>query len=501
METGIYVRVSTEEQAQEGFSIRAQEEKLKSFAQIKDWSIYKIYMDEGISGKNIKDRPAVCELLEDVEKGYVENVLVYKIDRLTRCTADLISMVDLFNNNGCAFNSLMESIDTQTASGRMFLKIIGIFAEFERENIIERSKLGRERKIKEGYSLCSWTVSYGYDRPNGQKVQTINEQEAEIVRDIFDMYVNQGLSITEIARRLNIQKAPIKSGVTWAQAKVRQTLLNCNYIGHVRHHVRDKEKSYTVEGLHEPIISQELFEAAQSLLEKNRKVSPKKKPNVEKYFSGFLVCAGCGHKLGAYNSKNSNGYLSMGYRCVNRPLRTCDRGSIAHDKVEIAFRDYIEQIANFDVADEIKQAEFEKKKQSNLTLITSYEKKHNQLEEKEREALTLYVSNEIGFNDYREIKKRVETDKQLVRVELERLNNIQECVDINDEDIISQLSENWIFLSDIEKRQFLMQFVGKIVLDIEKNDKNFFSTAKILNVAFSPSHEKKREHVRNALNR
>ena len=71
METGIYVRVSTEEQAQEGYSIRAQEDKLKSFAQIKDWSIYKIYMDEGISGKNIKERPAVCELLEDVKKGHV----------------------------------------------------------------------------------------------------------------------------------------------------------------------------------------------------------------------------------------------------------------------------------------------------------------------------------------------------------------------------------------------------------------------------------------------
>ena len=178
METAIYVRVSTEEQAQEGYSIRAQEQKLKDFARIKDWSIYKIYMDEGISGKNITQRPAINEMLGDVRQGKVENVVVFKIDRLTRSMADLIYLVDLFNRHGCAFNSLMESIDTQTASGRMFLKIVGIFAEFERENLIERIQLGVERKVKEGYALCKNIASYGYDRPNGQKIQTMSCQSA-----------------------------------------------------------------------------------------------------------------------------------------------------------------------------------------------------------------------------------------------------------------------------------------------------------------------------------
>ena len=124
METAIYVRVSTEEQAQEGFSIRAQEQKLKEFAKIKDWSIFKIYMDEGISGKNLTERPAMQEMIADIERGLVKNVLVFKIDRLTRSTADLVYLIDLFSAHNCAFNSLTESIDTQTASGRMFLKII-----------------------------------------------------------------------------------------------------------------------------------------------------------------------------------------------------------------------------------------------------------------------------------------------------------------------------------------------------------------------------------------
>ena len=105
LETGIYVRVSTEEQAQEGYSIRAQEEKLRDYARLKEWLVYKIYMDEGISGKNITERPAINEMLEDIEKGKVKNVLVFKIDRLTRNTADLISLIDLFNDHDCAFNS------------------------------------------------------------------------------------------------------------------------------------------------------------------------------------------------------------------------------------------------------------------------------------------------------------------------------------------------------------------------------------------------------------
>jgi len=113
MKTAVYVRVSTDEQAKEGFSTKAQIEKLKNYIQIKDWEFYKVYADEGISGKNITDRPAINELLEDINSGLVNNVLVYKIDRLTRNEKDLIDLMDIFREHNCAFNSLMES-DTRT---------------------------------------------------------------------------------------------------------------------------------------------------------------------------------------------------------------------------------------------------------------------------------------------------------------------------------------------------------------------------------------------------
>ena len=147
--TAIYVRVSTEEQALNGFSIRAQKEKLMYYAtKIKDWNVYKVYSDEGISGKDIKNRPSLQDMLTDIKNKKVNNVLVFKIDRLTRSTKDLIDLMELFNNYDCDFNSLNESIDTSSATGRMFIKIIGIFAEFERENIVERVKLGFERNTE-----------------------------------------------------------------------------------------------------------------------------------------------------------------------------------------------------------------------------------------------------------------------------------------------------------------------------------------------------------------
>ena len=148
MRTAIYCRVSTEEQATEGFSIHAQKDKLTKYAESNDWDIVDYYVDDGISGKNLTERPEVSRLIEDVKKGRIKNVLIYKLDRLTRSVKDLIYLIELFDKNNCTFNSQTEKIDTSNAVGRMFVKIIGIFAEFERENLAERVTFGYEQKTK-----------------------------------------------------------------------------------------------------------------------------------------------------------------------------------------------------------------------------------------------------------------------------------------------------------------------------------------------------------------
>ena len=494
METAIYLRVSTEEQAQEGFSIRAQEQKLKDYARIKDWSIYKIYADEGISGKNLTERPAMQELIADVESGAVENVLVFKIDRLTRNTADLIYLTDLFNKQNCGFNSLTESIDTQSPSGRMFLKIIGIFAEFERENIIERTKVGIERKVREGYKIGG-NPSYGYDQAKNQKIQSINEEEAEIVREIFDMYANQRLAINDIARRLNVRKIPTKHNTTWGSTTIRRLLANVNYIGNVRHHMRDEKRGYNVEGQHEAIIDKELFDNAQSLLANNRKANPRKLPRAENYFSGLLTCACCGWKLVTHNSyktlKDGEKSVTSSYRCSNKYMGVCTTSSISQKKLEKAFMEYISKIPDLDIIDEIEIEE--QKKRENEAQIKGYQDRHRQMETKEREAMARYVENELDFESYREIKKMLDKEKAVIKAELAKLEvTTVEAPHINKSDIINNICENWERLTSSERRQFLLENIEKITLNTEKEQGGRFTIVKILDMDFLPSYEHQR---------
>jgi len=484
MGTGIYVRVSTEEQVKEGYSIRGQEQKLKDYARIKDWHVYDVYIDEGISGKNITARPEINRLIEDVKDGHVKNVLVFKIDRLTRSTSDLIFLVDLFNEYDCSFNSLMESIDTQTASGRMFLKIIGIFAEFERENIAERIILGRERKVSEGYTLCSHTASYGYDRPSGQKIQTIIEDEAKIVREIFELYANQGLGMTEIGRRLKMRGVPTKHGGKWTTGGVKNILKNNNYMGDVRHRFEDEERAYTVKGKHEPIISEELFNKTQHRMTKTKRISPTKQPREENYFAGFLVCASCGYKLYPHNIyktlSDGTPKLYGNYECGNIEIDACNASSMSAIRFEDAFRIYIDKITDFEGNNSIHIQEEAQKKQANQQLIAEHKGKLQQLEAKLREALDCYVNNIFTIEEYRKVKKRIENDKYALSSDLDRLNIEAESIVDNKLEIAKSFRDNWDIFTNSEKRVFLMQFVEKIIVVSERTGKNQYHNTIII---------------------
>lgn len=491
METGIYVRVSTEEQAQEGYSIRAQEQKLKDYSRIKEWGVYKVYMDDGISGKNIEDRPAIQEMIMDIQNGKVNNVLVFKIDRLTRNTADLIYLVNLFNTYDCAFNSLSESIDTQTASGRMFIKIIGIFAEFERENIIERTKIGFERKVREGYTLATRTPSYGYDRKIGEKIQTINEFEASIVREVFDMFVNKNMSCLEIANNLNERKIPTKENAVWHTRTIKNMLTNCNYVGRVRYATKDKNRHFEAEGAHEPIISKELYEETQNLIQKISVKSYTKRPKEDSYYSGILFCAKCGGKMTSHGNyrKDKNGNIDVGrdYRCSNYIKKTCSASNVSHKKVEQAFRDYINNIEDLSIPDEIKIAEQQERQRQNADLLNGLYKQEKALEHKEKEIVKFYVSGSMELGDYMEIKKTIEKEKVNMMSKIQELETEgieAEEQNLRKEDIIKNLRENWDLLTNLEKRQFLVNFVDKIIVSGKKvNSRNTIVT--IQDIQFS----------------
>ena len=466
IKTAIYVRVSTEEQAKEGFSIGAQQEKLRDYIRVKGWELYNIYIDDGISGKNITDRPALTRLIEDVEQGNVKNVLVFKIDRLTRSTKDLIYLMDLFNEKGCGFNSLTESIDTHTPSGRMFIKIIGIFAEFERENIIERVSVALEKKVKDGYSLTNFIVPYGYDRKIGSRDITINEEESKIIKEIFHMYLNHHKSFHAIADDLSMRGIKAQRG-NWGNQAIRYILSNPIYIGKVRYGATDKTRYFEADGKHEAIIPAKIFYETRDKMEKMQKTI-KKRPREENYFCGTLMCAICGCKMtthGHYTiSKDKKEIYYGNYLCLGRKRVGCSATTFSHNKIEKAFCEFIGEYEDFTVEPDF-NVEVNELVQDKEKVKSEYEAMLSKLIQKEKDIMRLYIADKVDFEEYNNMLEIIRHEKKGYTAKLTELENANEQpnnVGLQKEDIITSLKENWDFLTNMERMQFLQTYVQAI---------------------------------------
>jgi site-specific DNA recombinase len=475
MVTGVYVRVSTEEQAKEGYSIRAQEEKLRAYAMLKEWGIYSVYADEGISGKDIEGRPAVKQLIADIVSGKVQNVLVYKIDRLTRSTKNLIELVELFNENNCAFNSVVESIDTASATGRMFLKIVGIFAEFERENLAERVRLAFERKVKEGYSLATYRQSYGYNREKGNNIQLVDNGESIVVQRIFDMYLNGDLNLCQIARTLNAENIPSKMGKRWMSTTIKQILKNPTYTGKVRYSLQDASRYFEADGHHQPIIDDDIYDQVQDKMGKISRIAYTKRPSSGVYFCGLLHCPKCGGKYGAkwsYIERNGTdknrrkGYPT--YLCNNASQeRGCmEPKSMSHAKLDVAFIDYIERYDDLSMSG-AEQTDPTPDHNTEMAVIST---ELGQIENKIKEAMELFMSGSFDYEDYHGMVKVGRERRGELETRLAQLEKIKQSqrVRFSKAEIVSNIRENWKELDNEQRQQFVQKFIKKIIAHGEK---------------------------------
>jgi len=332
--------------------------------------------------------------------------------------------------------------------------------------------LGCERKVREGYSLCGHSISYGYDREKGQKIQAINEEQAEVVRQIFDWYVKQNISFSGIAKRLNIMKIPTKHNTVWGVKTIQLVLTNCNYIGKVRYQIENREKNFEVDGLHEPIIDRDVFDQAQILFAKNKGVAKTKKPRNENYFLGFLYCPRCGSKMQTKSEyrKMPDGTIKYvgAYACRYKYVHACELPSMRHHKVESAFMEYAGKIADLKETDGIQMEEEESNSKKLEELIKAYHEKLAQLDLREKEVLDLYVDGDIVFERYRTIKDRLDKNKKEINSELEMLSVENIRSKITEKDFTLAFKDNWEHLTDIEKRQFLMKFIKKIHVSSHK---------------------------------
>jgi DNA invertase Pin-like site-specific DNA recombinase len=249
----IYTRVSTEDQAKEGFSLDAQLEKLRAYCTARSWIIEGEYVDDGYSGRKTK-RPAYTSMMEKIDSW--DALLVLKMDRIHRNSKNFMLMMEDLNKKGKEFVSMMEALDTSTAMGRFVMDIIQRIAQLESEQIGERVYIGMEQKAKINGGMLGFNIPYGYEYMNG-KLQ-LNPNEAAIVKDMFSWYLS-GKSIGNITKLLNDAKLPTKKGRLWAKKTISTILKNPLYCGYLHW------EGYLNKSDHESIIDVQDFARVQNL--------------------------------------------------------------------------------------------------------------------------------------------------------------------------------------------------------------------------------------------
>ena len=299
----LYIRVSTLEQAMEGYSVAEQENRLKRYCEAMGFRIHKVHIDAGFSGASL-DRPAIKEVIRDVQGHIVRKVIVWKLDRLSRSQKDtLIMLEDVFLANDCDFVSMMESFDTSTAFGRAIVGILAAFAQLERENIKERTMMGRAARIAKGHYNGSHPP-LGYKFLPGCNDLVVDPFEAAIVREIFSMFLS-GNSINGIATRMSDKYGEVRK---WNGTAVRRVLENPICIGKVR------QNGELFDGLHEPVISETDFYMSNAILVHNKEVK-KQSCRSESLLTGLLYCGDCGARM--QPRRIARGYDLRRYVCYS----------------------------------------------------------------------------------------------------------------------------------------------------------------------------------------
>ena len=430
----LYARVSTVEQAEEGYSIDEQLNLLREWCDHHGHIIHKEYVDRGFSGKNISGRPAIQQLLHDASQNKFDIVLVWKMNRLSRKSLDLLTIVDQLQKRNIGFRSYTEQYETETPSGVLQFQMMAAIAEFERANIAENVKMGMIARAKEGLWNGGQVLGYNTvkERSDNRKGEVsklyINEEEAIIIRKIFDMYVN-GHGYKAISNHLNKQGFKTKKNNPFSINGVKTILSNPVYAGYIRYNVRrdwsEKRRNninpdpIIVPGQHEPIISLEVWEQAKANMEK-RSRKPNRIHDGEFPLTGLLRCPVCdaGMVIGRTTNRLKDGRKRVleYYVCgawKNKGTAVCRSNGVRTDYADKYVLEKLTNLAENDIL--IKQIVDninEKNKNNVAPLQQEFElikKSLSDLKQKKDKYLQLYVE---------EIITKIDLTNQLSEIEL-----------------------------------------------------------------------------------
>lgn len=462
-----YIRVSTLEQNEHGYSMGEQKEKLTAYCKAKDWDIYDVYEDGGYSGASL-NRPALQRLFHDGQQKRFDAVLVYKLDRLSRSQKDTLTIIeDKLLNNNVEFVSMNENFDTSTPFGRAMIGILSVFAQLEREQIAERMEMGRIGRAKAGLYHGGGPAPIGYDYTDGHLV--INEYEAMQIKLIFDMFLN-GKSVHSIHKHLQ-KNYSVKSGNWTSITSVRRTLKQILYAGKI------ERGGNVYDGQHEAIISMDIFEKTQQRLDRIREMPKNKRLSdnggkARSLLTGLLFCNHCGARyfnhqaVYVYKEKREPRYW---YKCYSRhgsPAhmvkdKKCKNKNFRQNELETHIINEMTRLA-------VDESYFKEIKENNGTKIDTqvFEKRIKDIDSQLSRLVDLY---QLGSIPFEKVKNRTELLSNEKETLMEKMN-VKESV-LSETDAKRELGNiNRVFEKGTleEKRELLFLFIDKITID----DKN-----------------------------
>lgn len=465
MKSVIYARISKDEQSK--YSIDEQVKRCREYLEREGHELVEVYIDDGYSAKNMK-RPALQNMLSDIKKKSFNMITTWATDRLTRETIDGLTMVkDSFRPNGIEFASVTEDIDTSTPDGYMMFTIRLSMAQREREKIAERSSMGQMARAKKGLRNTP-AKPYGYDVNPDDLSLVIREDEARVVRMIFDWYA-QGWGKFKIARELNRMGIPAPKGHTWYDFIIGVIVRNIIYTGatHYKPKKAPESERIIVENQHEAIIPKEIFQLAQSHT-KRRSDNTMSQSSYLFPYSTILKCALCGksfHGKKKVNPSKKNGFNRYTYYSCsgkNRVRGDCTSLSVREDTVsEILFK-YVE--LQFELADVNKPLAREKRDTEKER--KQLEKEIEEVKKKRSRLIDAMVDGKITYEDYSE--KIIPIDAQIENLEknISKIKPVQES-SITRRDVVDNikaLRKGWAKMDDAKRKLTIQSLFKRIVI-------------------------------------
>ena len=464
---GIYIRVSTEDQAREGFSLGEQKEKLLDLCKFKEYEVYNVYEDAGISAKDMEHRPKFQEMLEDMRKGKINYIVAYKLDRVTRSVRDLEELITTLEKHNCYLVCDRDDVNTSTANGRFFVRMLTVLSQLEIEIVSERTKFGLNGAIKCGHLPGITPLGYKKD---GNKKTIIDETTKPVIKKIFNLYL-EGKSFQQISNLFNEENIMNKG---WKDSHFEKIINNRIYMGDYEQYKRIKHKigkdPIIYMNVVDPIISRAMWEECQDQKCKNQRTYTRDRTYL---FFQKLRCPKCGRIMkckGSGGKKKKYIYYNCEFCHFN----------IREDYVEGYMIAAIRELIYFESMTNKYFLPLLADKVDNNTTINIDKDIEDLIKQKDR-IKKAYIKGVVELKDFEEDLKKINDSLECLNNKKQEFNSIDihtyspEKV-MAKRDVERLLIENvdkdnefanfeWNIRTKEQKQEFIAKYIDNIVLD------------------------------------